>query len=50
MKVLEIDYTTCSSKKKAMAWHDKMIGIIKGTEFDTDHNRNKLNMLLAEMV
>lgn len=50
MKVLEIDSTTCSSKKKAMAWHDKMIGIIKGTEFDTDHNRNKLNMLLAEMV
>lgn len=50
MKVLEIDYTTCSSKKKAIAWHDKMIGIIEGTEADTEYNRNKLKMLLVEMV
>lgn len=50
MKVLEIDYLTCSNSKKAQAWHNKMIEIIKGTEFDTDHNRNKLNILLAEMV
>lgn len=50
MKVLGINFSMFSNKNKAEEWHNKIIGIIEGTEIDTEYNRNKLKMLLAEMM